>query len=557
MRDSPLHGFPGDWHVSKIDAIVVLLPSCLEAARVSGRTVRQTARVPLGDITMEAAWNQSLRPLDKPLAVALQQVGVGVGASVRFIYRSPDSVTETINIKTGKGDLSEPARLALAESTPFPWAEAVSSVRELRVNAQSGVWHVGVAERRCNSDLIDALATRNGFRVADSTTDRAMLIDCVTRRFASSPDTHACCLVELGATSSAILTAHQGRLTSLRCVDLGYDAFIEAIMRSQSARRGEELAFTAAAAVLAKIGLLPRGDLSAISNGAVDDSMKPLMRAAVQRLVVEVRQTIRFGLPEADAVTCRIEVGGPGAAIPNLAPTLVSHTDLEVLCSPDGPELTGAPMAVVAGGLRSDPWIIPAGESLRRERRLLHSSLMVGGVLAAGLLVYEGVSVSRELSAERVVLADRQTKVEALRTEIAARREAGIVSKDLTRLEKGADEVGGDYTPWRAMFHEISSLCEIHPVRLTDLSTSTVPGGTSWSFKGIVFLDQNTQVDPLSPFIEAIQRSPLVSGVEVGATRRIEVEGRAAKQFSINAQVRALQLGGDRAALGLLGEDAK
>lgn len=543
--------------MSKIDAIVVLLPSCLEVARVSGKVARQVARVSLGETTMEAAWNQSLRPLDKPLAVALQQVGVRAGASLRFVYRSPDSVTEIINLKVGSGDLSEAARLALAESTPFPWAEAVSSVQRLKVSERSGVWYMGVAERRCNTDLLDALATRNGFRIADTLTDRSLLIEGVTRRFAGENDTHARCLVELGATSSAILTAHEGKITSLRCVDLGYDAFIEAIMRSQSSRRDEELAFDAAAAVLAKIGLLPRGDLSAISNGAVDDSMKPLMRAAVQRLVVEVRQTIRFGLPEADAVTCRIEVGGPGSAIPNLAPTLSSHTDLEVVCESGGPELTGAPMAVAAAHLPSMEWIVPAGEVLRRERRLLGASLIAGGVIAAGLLVYEGVSVSRELTAERVVLAERQAKVDAIHAEVDARREAGVVSKDLARLEKGVDETGGEHTPWRAVFHDLSSLCEAYPVRLTDLSTSTVPGGTSWSLKGIVFLDQASQVDPLSQFIEAVQRSPLVSGVEVGATRRIEVDGRAAKQFSLNAQIRSVHLGADRTSLGLVGEDSK
>lgn len=543
--------------MSKIDAIVVLLPSCLEVARVSGKIARQAARVSLSDTTMEAAWGQSLRPLDKPLAVALQQVGVRAGASLRFIYRSPDSVTESINLKVGSGDMSEPARLALAESTPFPWAEAVSCVKRLNVSSQSGVWYVGAAERRCNTDLLDALATRNGFRIADSLTDRSLLIEDVARRFAASNDAHARCLVELGATSSAILTAHQGNITSLRCVDLGYDAFIEAIMRSQSARRDEELAFDAAAAVLAKIGLLPRGDLSAISNGAVDDSMKPLMRAAIQRLVVEVRQTIRFGLPETDAVTCRVEVGGPGGAIPNLAPTLASHIDLEVVCEPDGPVLTDAPMAIAAAGLDSAEWIVPSAESFRRERRLLHASLIAGGVLAAGLLAYEGLTVSRELSAERVVLAERQTKVEGLRAEIAARREAGVVSKDLARLERGVEEVSGEHTPWRAVFRELSSLCEVHPVRLTDLSTSIIPGGTSWNLKGIVFLDTNGQVDPLSQFIEQVQRSPLVAGVEVGATRRIEVEGRAAKQFSISAQVRALHIDHDYTALGLAGEDSK
>lgn len=543
--------------MSKIDAIVVLLPSCLEVARISGKVAKQTARVSLGDSTLEAAWNQSLRPLDKPLAVALQQVGVRPGASIRFIYRSPDSVTETINLKIGAGDLSEPARLALAESTPFPWAEAVSAVFPLKLNAQSGVWYLGVAERRCNCDLLDALATRNGFRVADSLTDRAMLVDGLARRFAASPDPHARCLVELGATSTAILTAHQGKMTSLRCVDIGYDAFIEAIMRSQSARRDEELAFDAAAAVMAKIGLLPRGDISAISNGAVDDSMRPLMRAAVQRLVVEIRQTIRFGLPEADAVTCRIEVGGPGSGIPNIAPTLSSHTDLEVVCEPGGPDLTGAPMATDGVTLAGAGWIVPEGESLRRERRLLRSSLLAGGVLAIGLLAYEGITVSRQLSAERVVLAERQTRVDTLRAEIVARREAGVVSKDLARLEKGVDEVGGEHTPWRAVFHELSSLGEVYPVRLTDLSSSGVPGGTSWNLKGIVFIDQNAQIDPLSQYIEAMQHSPLIAGVEVGATRRIEVDGRAAKQFSLSAQVRALHLDGDRTSLGLVGEDSK
>jgi hypothetical protein len=200
-------------------------------------------------------------------------------------------------------------------------------------------------------------------------------------------------------------------------------------------------------------------------------------------------------------------------------------------------------MAAAAAGLPGAEWIVPAGESLRRERRLLHASLIAGGILAVGLLAYEGFSVSRELTTERAVLAERQAKVDALHAEVDARREAGVVSKNLARLERGVDEVGGEHTPWRAFFREIAGLCELHPVRMTDVSTSTVPGGTSWSLKGIVFLDQNSQVDPLSQFIESLQRSPLVAGVEVGATRRIEVEGRAAKQFSVSAQVRALHLG--------------
>lgn len=543
--------------MSRIDAIVVLLPSSLEVARLSGGEVRQSTRVTLVDTSLSAAWSQSLRPLDKPLAVALQQVGVRERACLRFVYRSPDTVTEMIALKGGERDMSEPARLALAESTPFPWAEAACVVRRLRLASDQGSWYVGVADRRCNGELIDALATRNGYRVADVVSWRAVHAEAVARRFASSSDPHPRCLVEIGAVATAILTAHRGKVTSLRCVDLGYEAFIEAIMRSHNSRLDEELAFEAAAAIIAKIGLLPRGDISAISNGAVDDSMKPLMRAAIQRLVVEIRQTIRFGIPEAEAAMCRIEVGGPGSAIPNLAATLTSHTDLEVLCVPGGTDLTGAPMAISAAQTPATAWIVPAGESARRERRMLRASLVAGGVLASGLLAFDGIRASTELDRERGLLSDRQAQVEAIRGEIEARRDAGVVSKDLARLEQGADQAMGERTPWRAVFHDLASFCEAYPVRLTDLSTSTVPGGTSWNLKGIVFLDQNSQVDPLSQFIDAVQHSPLVSGVEVGATRRIEVDGRAAKQFSISAQVRAIRAADAQPAIGLAGEGAQ
>ncbi|MBL8760315.1 MAG: hypothetical protein JNL50_03350 [Phycisphaerae bacterium] len=528
--------------MSKVDAIVVLLPTCLEVARLSGGSAAQAERFPLGDTTLEAAWSQSLRPLDHVLPVALQKIGVGAGARLRFIYRSPDSVVEAIHLKAGKGDLSEAARLALAESTSFPWSEAISDIQKLKTGEANGAWYLGVADRRANVDLLDALATRNGYRVADAVPNRAALLDSLIRRFHASSDPHARCLLELGAASSAILTAHQGRITSLRCVDLGYDAFVEAVMRSHAARKDEGFAYEAAAAIIAKIGLLPRGDVSAASNGAVDDSMKPLMRAAVQRLVVEVRQTIRFGIPESDAPTCHIEVGGPGASIPDLAATLSTHTDLEVVCAPGGADLAGAPCAHMGATLGHDAAsLVPAAEDLRRQRRLMRNSLIAGGVLALGLLAYEGITVSASLSRERDVLSEREATVNAIRGEIEARRQAGIVSKDLARLEKGVVDAAGESTPWRAVFRELSSFTELYPVRLTDLSTSTVPGGASLNLKGIVFLDQGAQVDPLSQFIESLQRSPLVAGVEVGATRRLEIEGRAAKQFSISAQVRGVR----------------
>lgn len=533
----------------KVDAIVILLPTCMEVARLSRGVPVQAARVPLGGSTLEASWSQSLRPLDRVLAVALQQVGVRAGSRLRFVYRSPDIVAEAMCLKLGSGDLEEPARLALAESTPFPWAEAISGVFRLRADAATGSWYLGFAERASNTELLYALAERNGYRVADLVPDRAGLLESVTRRFARSRSAGSRCLVELGAASTAILTGHDGKVTSLRCIDLGFEAFIEAVMRSQNAPTDEQLAFDAAAAIIAKIGLMPRGDIGEMSNGVVSSSMKPLMRAAMQRLVVEVRQTIRFGIPESEIMKCHVEVGGPGSSIPNLGPTLSAHTDMHVVCEPCDVDLTAAPSvhaAALLGG--SNTWLLPVSEAIRRERRTLRNALIAGGALAAAMIAVEGMSVSNALTAEQRLLAGRETQVSAIRAEIDARREAGVISKDLVRLEKGVAEAAGDATPWRALFRELSWFTERYPVRLTDLSTSTVPGGASLNLKGIVMLDQDTTVDPLARFIESMQQSPLVTAVEVGTTRRLEIEGRPAKQFSLSAQVRGVRPTGNRSA---------
>jgi hypothetical protein len=299
MRDSPRTGVPGVPRV-KDRCHRGAAPSCLKWRAFRAESSGSPPASRWGRPRWRRLGTSPSVPLDKPLAVALQQAGVRDGASLRFIYRSPDSVTEPINLKAAGADLTEPARLALAESTPFPWAEAVSGVRRLKVHAKEGAWYLGVAERRCNTDLLDALASRNGFRIADRA-DRPRHAhrhrDAPLRRQRRSP-------LALPWSSWArrrprSLTSHQGKVTSLRCVDSAMTRSSRRSCDSQSSRRDEELAFDAAVAVIAKIGLLPRGDLSAISNGAIDDSMKPLMRAAVQRLVVEVRQTIRFGLPRA------------------------------------------------------------------------------------------------------------------------------------------------------------------------------------------------------------------------------------------------------------------
>ncbi|MEL6741810.1 MAG: hypothetical protein AAFP26_14250, partial [Planctomycetota bacterium] len=90
---------------SQPKVILSLAPTALDAARVQRGTVVARTRVALNPDEWSDLWEQSLLPLDGPLADALRAVGASRNPSVRVLCETPSDRIEVLSVP---GDESDP-----------------------------------------------------------------------------------------------------------------------------------------------------------------------------------------------------------------------------------------------------------------------------------------------------------------------------------------------------------------------------------------------------------------------------------------------------------------
>ncbi|MBL0921889.1 MAG: hypothetical protein IBJ10_07150, partial [Phycisphaerales bacterium] len=490
----------------------------LSPGRVSATQGRRRAVVDLDPAAWERAWAEDLHPLDAPLAKALREIGVARGRA-SLVYRSPTAVAEIYCYPVKPARAMEAASLALADALGAPLDESAWSIRTLRAARRGNPQTVmlAAAERAATAESIERWIARSGLRLMGAEPGGARALAAVAAttlqrgggRFAA---------LRLDDDGGVLAASIDGRIAFVRSLGLGLNDFVEALTRPVRTPSGAQtLSLAQARAVLERVGVPEPSQVVDESLGVMGSDVLPLIQPALQRLLVEIKQSLRFGLDESDRTELTIELLGPGAGVPGLGETIAAAVERPVV-----------PGGRCAATLRRSPRMSTLAPSARRRIMGRRATMaMRAGVAAAACLAAWDVSVA--MTQERTLRAQS----DALAAEVERAQASLLAMERASALEAAALEGWGRIeasfgrrADWLAVLREIAAVTP-GEIRYSEVAGGQESGSPVATLSGVAWAGEGEAASgdgPIMRLVDALRTSPLVDRVELGETQRADMD---------------------------------
>lgn len=525
---------------------VGLSPALLEVRRDG----QSRAVIDLDPSQWEDAWLKGLRPLDAALEQALRQAGVSGGAA-DVVYGSPDQRSEVFSLAASPDAARRAARLALADQFPGGLDGHPEAATVLRRD-RGGTTHVlACADRDDAADAVRGWLMRCGLRLnALIPAPGAQIVDAV-RTFDRLAGQGPIAIIDIASNATTLAAGRDGALEIVRTIAIGAETFAEAIFRTP---RGNEatasLTRTSAREILLRVGIPGRDVVLHEGLGLRGKDVLPGLQPAIQRLVVEIRQTLRFGFGQSESARLRVVLSGLAGRISGLGELVSDALDLTVEIDQTDPE---RPIGLLADaeGAGTELGLLPRSEAIARRGRTIRSALAAGFALAAAVVGLESAAALHSLREARATYAQLSPALEQGRQ----------LERTVERLRELAERAGnaeaalvtavGPRADWAGALAELGSIGS-PSVRLLEFDGEFEDARPIATLKGVAISLPGTREDPLRGYIEALMKSQLAETVRIGSTRLTEVDGNPATHFTLTTPMR-----GKSSLAGVLGSEVE
>ncbi len=502
----------------------------LSPGRLTVRSARAERMVEIEDGAWEQAWADGLRPLDRPLRQALDELQIGP-ADAALLYRSPTMVAEVFSYPVKPAAASEAAMMALADALGRPLEDASWSLRTLAATARPRAQTVILAcgDHNETAELLCDWLARADLRLIEAEPADARALAEVAAIVRSGARAEGCrAALRLDPGGGVFAASEAGHIAFVRSISIGADHFVEALTRPIRRAAGAlQLSRAQARDIWARFGVPEPQQIVDEALGLRGADLLPLVQPVLQRLIVDVKQSIRFGLQDASRSSVQVEMIGPAAATPGLSEALAAAIDRPV-----------APCAIARTGAAARPMsaLAPsAREGILFRRAAL--ALRLGALLAFAQLGYEGYARHAEKRDLDAQIAAIETDAENAQALLALAEERMELAAALEAAEAQLELAFGNRIDWLAAMREIAAVTP-EEIRFTEIAAVYESGVPIASLHGVAWLtDESEDVaeSPIMRCLEALRASPLVERVELGEAQRAEIEGRASRRFSLRA----------------------
>lgn len=509
-------------------------------------------RIPAAFGADAAQWSKSLRGAARALEAAAATLGVS-RAAVHVLYRSPSECVEYSNLSLDStAEAQEAAILGCADALSCPLDSAVAAAAiigrdSIGLKKQT---HLVVA-----ADHDDALAA-----IVDTLEDAGLKfvtaapLDAIIMAKVAADElrTHRKrAYLYLGEQRSFLTVTSQGSLTFARPIALGYDALARGLARPvRQGTEQESLSFSLESArrFLFQYGFPNPAHSEPLRVG--DQQVRagqvlPLLQPVLQRLIVELRQSLRFAVPDAERAELELCIGGPGSAMPQTA-EIIAHelgvttaTDKRYAefavdkCTTPGSELLdaiGDRSAVKQLGLA------PQRLQRRRQSGGLRRCLWLGAAAAIAVIAFEAwryttlIAQARQTSDQ---LADRAKSLQDSAPALAAVASMNTLEAEIQKHTSNAVD-------FRSCLHELSRITP-QTIRLVSVSLNEREGKMIGMINGVAFEDPNAPGHTdLETFIDALRGSALFTNVSLANIQSSLWQDRAGQRFEASFEVVAV-----------------
>lgn len=534
------------------EVTVVLAPSALEVVLTdrSGQVVSKARRA-LDPGTAEEAWTGGLMSLDIMLASLLRSLKINRGTHAEVVYSGSDEVVETRVFDKNTKQASQIAQTQMLHELSFDRGLAVTETQEILNDTfkdQSVI--LSVADRDDRLMALFAWLRRAGLVPMSATPREALAIgealEELTSSRRASGDTDRIVQWRIGEFDSVLAVstpdnAGRHKLELVRSIRLGFDALVEALARGllvDQASAAPSLDFERARKILTTVGIPSHDQLVDPVTGKTGRDVLPLMQPVLQRMAIEAKQTLRFGLEGQEVHS--IVTSGPGSKLNGLSGMLAEFLDIDVVapepldpCKNDSADPQG--VRTWARDAQCRLSLVPRSVGLQREAGRLANAARLGGIAAVVMLAFSAADAWKTHSQIAEQIDAFRPQVERVRRVAEAEAQTTLIANRVGKVESELYHSMGVLPDWEGLFDEISSLCD-DDIRLLALSADASDEISVVELRGAVAESNNGNDEHLSAFLTKLTTCPLLTDVRLESTRRAELRGKPGRRFVIRAQ---------------------
>lgn len=534
---------------------VEVSPSRLEVVAVTGGSAASRMEHP-ATVDWNAQWPGVLAGLDGPLARMVGELGA-TGCPATIVYSGPTATAGVFPCPAiaGKAAVDQAARLALTGLCSFPLDDNASQVVSLRTDASQKqtdgtqtpvqTHTLGVADTDASAEAVAQWASRAGLTVERLVpAEAAGMIAALRAAEAVAAGGEVRAALFFGEHASVLAAVHGERLSFVRSLGVGTESLVDALIRPIRPRGSAEdgtsrspitLDRDAARVLLEASGIPAADQVIDKQRGIEGAAVLPLLQPVLQRVAIEVKQSLRFGIEEAAKSPVRLVVIGPGATIPRLSEIVARQCGLETAATGPGP-VGDAGCGLIAGLRRAAdvaPGILPRSLERAGMLRLVRHGVWAGLAASVCLVAWDAYSVRSALGREQARLEQLQRQAAPMTNSTPMQEQAQAARDRVSAFDEKIREQMGEWVDWSAV---LALLGERTPesVRLTGLELSAA-SGASCKLSG--YVDSASAMEAASViggYMTALGAAPVVRSVDLGTTQHVRRENKDVQQFELS-----------------------
>ncbi|MCC7389341.1 MAG: hypothetical protein IT431_11285 [Phycisphaerales bacterium] len=528
-----------------------------------GRLIGHRAARPAEELGL-SDWPAILRSLGAELENWVPDLGVR-GEPVIVVYTGPDTAASIFDAPASAGEQRArlAAKLAMAGTISFPLEQnahaeiCIFRDGSAREGEQPKLRTLALADTEATilslaMTLERSGLTPTGFVPAPGASLAAAVHALRCSAAAGSPGV----VLWIGEHSSVIAGGEGDRLSFARLIPVGTETMVEALSAPVHAGRSDNtiaLDRFSARELLFASGI-PTVDGWSDRTTTIDPSaVLPLLQPVLQRLVVETKQSIRFGFAPEQRPRVLLRVAGPGASISGLGTTCAGGVGVRFVqgaapCASPQDATLGDLASVVALGWKA-PSLTTRDAATKRSLAATRHAIVVGASLGLLAIGAHGVESWQRLQDARATLTLLAGGSETASSAVRAVQSSVAAGMGLARAEATRKQLFGAETPHADILRALAALTP-EGVEITEITLSDDGEASRASLRGVAHAGEDmSDSDRFSAYSAGLAACPLVLGTTLGETRRTMNSDHPSLSFNLSLQLVALPTGARTAAV--------
>jgi len=516
--------------------VLSLFPNRLAGAVYQSGKLQREETILLECDTWQSAWTKGLTPYDPSLRQLLARFRLPASTPISVLYHSPTAMIQVDDNAGTKAEAEAAAVLSMQSGTESGTACNALAIAPSASNSDQ--WMVlALSEREDTTNALYAWVTRCGGTLHTVQPSQAAVAQDAVRYISVTDERQACCVI--GQEWSAVVCGDQNGIELARIFELGYQPLADVFARAYEP--GKVLPAPDAERELFKVGIPFK---SSSLPKEIRAELLPQLSPIIQRLSIEIKQTLRFGINENEMPPV-LTLSGRGASIPELAHVLTDGVDMHVRANtPDTPAASAVQVFTPESSEHSfatfpiNPMAItPTPARAERAASVFKRATLAGAVAAVALIAGELAWVSHQsralepqfdaISPEIAAMANQRDRIEQA-SQLANR--AGACALAIDQASKAQHDVG----PILSLIAESAS----DSARFSGIEFREDENVPSVFLAGYTVGDTDEHArQALDAAVERLESDARITRVELGAINRetSQDSDQAVRYFSLTA----------------------